>query len=136
MKILVDRKLWSEEMKDKLMFYKGSVSKIMEIPEDIRKLFKTTWEIKQKVVIDQAVDRGAYVCQSQSLNIHLEKPTFNTLASMHFYGWKKGLKTGSYYIRSKPAATIQNFTLDPNTEARLRAEMAAQELDVCANCSA
>ena len=136
MKILVERKMWSEEMKDKLMFYKGSVAKIMEIPEDIRKLFKTTWEIKQKVVIDQAVDRGAYVCQSQSLNIHLEKPTFNTLASMHFYGWKKGLKTGSYYIRSKPAATIQNFTLDPNTEARLRAEMAAQELDVCANCSA
>ena len=128
--------LWNQDMKNKLMYYKGSVKNIMEIPEHIRNLFKTTWEIKQKVIIDQSVDRGPYICQSQSLNIHLENPTFNTLSSMHLYGWKKGLKTGSYYIRGKPASSIQNFTIDPKIEAKLREEMLKSQDDECVMCSA
>ena len=136
LKELMELGLWNKDMKDKLMFYKGSVMNIPEIPEDVKSLFKTTWEIKQKVIIDQAVDRGVYICQSQSLNIHLENPTKNTLASVHFYGWKQGLKTGSYYIRGKPASTIQNFTLDPEVEKKLRDEMKMNQPEECEACSA
>lgn len=135
---LVDRGLWNDDIKNRLMFNKGSVRDIPGIPEDIKSLFKTAWEIKQKVVLDLAIARGPYVCQSQSLNLFVTSPTFNVLSSIHMYGWKKGLKTGSYYIRSKPAASAQNFTMDPGTEARLRVELqeANDARDECTLCSA
>ena len=85
---------------------------IDEIPENLKELYKTTWEISQKTIIDMAADRGAFICQSQSLNIHLENANFSKLTSMHFYGWKKGLKTGMYYLRTKAATDAIKFTVD------------------------
>ena len=134
--MLTDMGIWSQDIKDKLMFFKGSVQHISEIPQHIKDLFKTAWEIKQKTIIDLAVSRGPYVCQSQSMNVFFENPTSNQLSSMHFYGWKKGLKTGSYYVRSKPASASQNFTLAPQTEERLRKELKDQEKGECLTCSA
>ena len=110
---LHDLGLWSEEMSDKLLHFRGSVQHIPEIPQYIKDVYKTVWEIKQKTLIDMSADRGVFIDQSQSLNIFMESPTFNKLSSCHFYGWKKGLKTGSYYIRSKPAMNSQSFTVDP-----------------------
>jgi len=117
LKDLVRLGLWNPNMKNKLMASNGSIQNIKEIPEDIKALYKTAWEISQKVLIDQAADRGAYVCQSQSLNLFMENANFAKLTSMHFYGWKKGLKTGMYYLRTKAAADAIKFTLDKETEA-------------------
>lgn len=112
LKDLVRLGLWNTTMKNKLMASNGSIQNIKEIPDDIKALYKTAWEISQKVLIDQAADRGAYVCQSQSLNLFMENANFAKLTSMHFYGWKKGLKTGMYYLRTKAAADAIKFTLD------------------------
>ena len=87
---------------------------IQEIPEHIKKVYKTAWELSQKVLIDQAADRGKYVCQSQSLNLFVPRPNLKILSSMHFYSWNKGLKTGIYYLRTKPAANAIQFTIDTN----------------------
>ena len=87
------------------------------IPEDIQRIFKTVWEIKQKTLIDMAADRGAYICQSQSLNLWLEDPNYNTLTAMHFYAWQKGLKTGIYYLRRKAKHQAQQFTIQPTSAA-------------------
>jgi len=95
-----------------IIAHNGSVASIPSIPDDIKAIYKTVWEISQKKVIDMAADRGAFVCQSQSLNIHLQSPTMGQLTSMHFYGWKKGLKTGMYYLRTRPAAQAIQFTVD------------------------
>lgn len=95
-----------------IIAHNGSVANIPSIPDDIKAIYKTVWEISQKKVIDMAADRGAFVCQSQSLNIHLQAPTMGQLTSMHFYGWKKGLKTGMYYLRTRPAAQAIQFTVD------------------------
>lgn len=111
LKDLVKLGLWSEDMKNKLIAAKGSVQPIPEIPENIKELYKTVWEIKQKTIIDMAADRGAYICQSQSLNIHIQDSNFGKLTSMHFYAWKKGLKTGMYYLRTKAAADAIQFTV-------------------------
>ena len=102
--------LWDESMKNKIILANGSVQKIEEIPLEIRNLYKTAWEIKQKVIIDMSVDRGVFIDQSQSLNIHMIDPTFAQLSSLHFYAWEKGLKTGMYYLRTKPAAEATKFT--------------------------
>jgi ribonucleotide reductase alpha subunit len=112
-KDLIDLGLWSNEMKDRILLNDGSVQSIEEIPPELKELYKTVWEIKQKTLIDLSADRGAFICQSQSLNIFIEDPDFKKLTSMHFYGWSKGLKTGSYYIRTKPKAKTQQFTIDP-----------------------
>ncbi|MEM9549363.1 MAG: ribonucleoside-diphosphate reductase subunit alpha [Bacteroidota bacterium] len=112
LKDLIGLGLWNEELKQKLMAENGSVQNIDEIPEDLKALYKTVYELSQKVIIDQAADRGAYICQSQSLNLFVENPTFSKLSSMHFYGWQKGLKTGMYYLRSKAAVDPIKFTLD------------------------
>ncbi len=112
LKDLIERKLWSPELKDKLIAHNGSVQNIDEIPEDLKTLHKTVWEIKQKVIIDMAADRGPFICQSQSLNIHMTDITDEKLTSMHFYAWKKGLKTGMYYLRSKAAADAIKFTVN------------------------
>jgi ribonucleoside-diphosphate reductase alpha chain len=112
MKDLMNLGLWSETMRQKLIATNGSVQPIAEIPQNIKDIYKTVWEISQKAIIDMSADRGAYICQSQSLNIHITNPNFGKLTSMHFYAWKKGLKTGMYYLRSTAAADAIKFTLD------------------------
>ena len=109
---LIERGLWSMAMKDEILRHKGSVQAIANIPEDLKALYKTTWEIKQKHVIDMAADRGAYIDQSQSLNIHMIDANPAKVTSMHFYGWRKGLKTGMYYLRTKAAADAIQFTVE------------------------
>lgn len=111
LKDLVGLGLWNEDMKEHLMAANGSVQEIQEIPAEIKDMYKTVYEISQKAIIDQAADRGAYICQSQSLNLFVENPSFAKLSSMHFYGWQKGLKTGMYYLRSKAAVDPIKFTL-------------------------
>ena len=112
MKDLVKEGLWNKEMRSKIMTTNGSVQNITEIPQHLKDLYKTAWEISQKAIIDQAADRGAYICQSQSLNIFMENANFGKLTSMHFYGWEKGLKTGMYYLRTKAATDAIKFTVD------------------------
>jgi len=110
---LIDLGIWNQDLKDVVLSFGGSVAKIESIPADIRNIYKTIWEIKQKDLIDMAADRSIYICQSHSLNLFLQKPTFDQLTSMHFYSWKKGLKTGIYYLRTKPISQAQMFTVDP-----------------------
>ena len=109
--------LWNIDMKNKIIANNGSVQGINTIPKNIQELYKTVWEIKQKVIIDQAIDRGPFICQTQSMNLFFEEPTQNTLTSALFHGWKNGLKTGSYYIRTKPKAQAQQFTIDPTKQS-------------------
>ena len=105
--------LWSKKIKDTIIQHNGSIQLITEIPLEIRALYKTVWEISMKSVIDQAADRGIYICQTQSLNLFMEKPDFNKITSMHFYAWKRGLKTGMYYLRTQAAAKAQQITIAP-----------------------
>lgn len=109
---LVDLGLWDDNMKNMIIAHNGSIQNIPNIPDDTKAIYKTVWEISQKKVLDLAADRGAFICQSQSLNVHLQAPTMGQLTSMHFYGWKKGLKTGMYYLRTRPAAQAIQFTVD------------------------
>ena len=111
-KDLINLGLWSLEMKDEILRHKGSIQAIAGIPDHIKELYKTTWEIKQKNVIDMAADRGAYIDQSQSMNIHMIDANPAKVTSMHFYGWKRGLKTGMYYLRTKAAADAIQFTVE------------------------
>jgi len=112
LKDLIERNLWNEDMNYKLMAQNGSVQNIPEIPDDIKAIYKTVWEISQKTLIDMSADRGAFICQSQSLNIFMEGANFKKLSSMHFYAWKAGLKTGTYYLRTKAARDAIKFTVD------------------------
>ena len=112
LKDLVKEGLWNMEMRQKIMAANGSVQNIPEIPARLKELYKTAWEISQKAIIDQAADRGAFICQSQSLNVFMEQANFGKLTSMHFYGWEKGLKTGMYYLRTKAATDAIKFTID------------------------
>lgn len=104
--------LWNDTLRNMIIAHNGSIQNIPEIPKEIQALYKTSWEISQKALIDMAADRGAFICQSQSINISMADPTFSKLTSMHFYGWKKGLKTGMYYLRSRPAVDAIKFTVD------------------------
>jgi ribonucleoside-diphosphate reductase alpha chain len=113
---LVRLGLWNNDMKNRIIAANGSVQNIPEIPQEIKDLYKTVWEIKQRTLIDMAADRGAYICQSQSLNLFIAEPNFAKLTSMHFYAWEKGLKTGMYYLRTKPAANAIKFTVDKQYE--------------------
>jgi len=145
LKDLVKLNLWDNNMKNKLMAANGSIQNIDEIPQDIKDLYKTAWEISQKVLIDMSADRGAYVCQSQSLNLFMENANFAKLTSMHFYGWEAGLKTGMYYLRTKAATDAVKFTLDKSavsqpkakTEEERMAEIACSldDPDSCEMCS-
>ncbi|GAC1585909.1 MAG: ribonucleoside-diphosphate reductase subunit alpha [Ginsengibacter sp.] len=112
LKDLVQLGLWNPTMKNRIIAANGSVQGIDEMPAEIKELYKTIWEIKQRNLIDMAADRGAYICQSQSLNLFVESPTTSKLTSMHFYGWKKGLKTGMYYLRTQAAAQAVQFTVE------------------------
>ena len=112
-------------MKNMIIANNGSIQSINGIPDDIKAIYKTVWEISQKKVLDLAADRGAFICQSQSLNVHLQSPSVAQLTSMHFYGWKKGLKTGMYYLRTRPAAQAIQFTLDHALVKEVREQKAA-----------
>ncbi|MFT5581869.1 MAG: ribonucleoside-diphosphate reductase alpha chain, partial [Psychromonas sp.] len=112
LKDLVKEGLWTKEMRQTLMSTNGSIQNINNIPQELKDLYKTAWEISQKAIIDLSADRGAFICQSQSLNIFMENANFGKLTSMHFYGWEKGLKTGMYYLRTKAATDAIKFTVD------------------------
>ncbi|KAF9923811.1 Ribonucleoside-diphosphate reductase large subunit [Linnemannia zychae] len=112
LKDLVDRGLWNDTLKNQIMAENGSIQRIPNIPDDLKLLYRTTWEISQKAIIDMAADRGAFIDQSQSLNLHMADANFGKLTSMAFYGWKKGLKTGMYYLRTRPAVDAIKFTVD------------------------
>ncbi len=115
-------------MKNRIIANNGSIQAIPEIPTDIKAIYKTVWEISQKKVLDLAADRGAFICQSQSLNVHLQAPTAGQLTSMHFYGWKRGLKTGMYYLRTRPAAQAIQFTLDHSLVAQVKQQKEQKEV--------
>jgi ribonucleoside-diphosphate reductase alpha chain len=117
LKDLVQLGLWNNDMKNRIILANGSVQDIEEIPSDIKEIYKTVWEIKQRNLIDMAADRGAFICQSQSLNLFLEKPSVAKLTSMHFYAWRKGLKTGMYYLRTQAAAQAVQFTVEKSAKA-------------------
>ena len=141
---LVKLGIWNDRLKNKLMASNGSIQNIDEIPENIKELYKTAWEISQKEILDMAADRGAYIDQSQSLNIFMENANFAKLTSMHFYGWKAGLKTGMYYLRTKSATDAIKFTLDKaaisepvaKTEEERMAEISCSldDPDNCVSC--
>ena len=109
--------LWSKEMKDLMVKANGSVQNIVDIPDNLKELYKTVWEISQKTIIDMAADRAVFIDQSQSMNLFVESPTLSKLSSMHFYAWKKGLKTGMYYLRSKAKARPIQFSLEAECTA-------------------
>ena len=127
---LLELGLWNKEMKDLIIAGDGSVQHIEIIPEEIRALYKTVWEISQKASIQQSADRTPYVCHTQSLNLYIEDATFTKLTNMHFYGWSKGLKTGLYYLRTRPKAKTMAFTIDPNL---MMAVEKAKQLNNAAN---
>lgn len=104
--------IWNESIRNRIISDRGSVQNIQEIPQQLRDVYKTVWEIPQRVILDMAADRAPYICQSQSMNVHIAEPTSSKLTSMHFYAWSKGLKTGMYYLRTKPKADAIAFTVD------------------------
>ncbi|MBY0424442.1 MAG: ribonucleoside-diphosphate reductase subunit alpha [Cytophagales bacterium] len=147
LKDLVKLNLWNDTIKNKLISANGSVQNIPEIPQNIKDIYKTVWEIKQKTIIDMSADRGAYICQSQSLNIYMTEPNFGKITSMHFYAWKKGLKTGMYYLRTTGAAEAVKFTVEKQAQPEIvpvtskdqnLADMACSldNPDACEACSA
>ena len=139
---LIKLKLWNNEIREKIMINDGSVQNIDEIPNDIKELYKTVWEIKQKSIIDMSADRGAFICQTQSMNLFVAEPNPNLLTKMHFYTWSKGLKTGMYYLRTKPKASTQQFTIDPRkSKSNLKNnsnmnQSNQQEPEDCISCGA
>jgi len=137
LKDLVKLGLWNDEMRQRIMAENGSVQNIENIPQRVKDLYKTAWEISQKSIIDMAADRGAFICQSQSLNIFMENANFGKLTSMHFYGWEKGLKTGMYYLRTKAATDAIKFTVDKNAvkSSVLKEEKTIQQQQAEVSCS-
>lgn len=131
-KALIARGLWSESLKNRIIGNNGSVFGIPEVPEDLQQIFKTVWEIKQRTLIDMAADRAPYICQSQSLNLFMGDPDYRKLTSMHFYAWRKGLKTGIYYLRTRAVASAQKFTVEPTTAVTAT----TNEIKDCLMCSA
>ena len=130
MRDLIDLGLWNDKIKNNIIANKGSVQQLTMLPEHIRNKYKIVWEIPMKHLIDMAADRGAFICQTQSLNLWLEDPTYNTLTSMHFYSWNKGLKTGIYYLRRKGKHQAQQFTIEPEKKE------AEEKDEICEMCSA
>lgn len=142
LKDLIGLGLWNTQMKNRLIANNGSIQQIDEIPQELKEIYKTVWEIKQRSIIDMAADRGAYICQSQSLNLFVDQPNFAKLTSMHFHAWRKGLKTGMYYLRTKAAADAIKFTVDvaalnrPQIQESQQAEIACSldNKDECLAC--
>jgi ribonucleoside-diphosphate reductase alpha chain len=115
MRELIDMGLWNERLKNNIIANRGSVQQLTHLSEHLRNKYKTVWEIQMKDVIDMSADRAVFICQSQSLNLWMEDPSYGPLTSMHFYAWNKGLKTGLYYLRRKPKHQAQQFTIEPTT---------------------
>ena len=132
LKDLTDLGIWNDKTKEELMSNKGSVQNIEGLPKNLKELYKTVWEIPQKVILDQAMGRGPYICQSQSMNVHMAEPSRNKLSSMLFYGWNKGngLKTGMYYLRSRPKADSIQYAID-----KMDKKVQVEEEEVCESCS-
>ena len=130
MKELQQLGFWNEQIKNNIIANKGSIQQLTMLPEHIRNKYKIVWEIPMKHLIDMAADRGAFICQSQSLNLWMEDPTYNSLTSMHFYSWKQGLKTGIYYLRRKAKHQAQQFTIEPEKK------VSEEKEDICESCSA
>jgi ribonucleoside-diphosphate reductase alpha chain len=128
---LIRLDLWNEKIKNSMVANHGSIQHIDAIPQDIKEKYKTVWEIPMRAVIDMAADRGAYICQSQSLNLWVEAPDYSTLTSMHFYAWSKGLKTGIYYLRRRGRHQAQQFTIEPEKK-----DLGEQSEEICEMCSA
>jgi ribonucleotide reductase alpha subunit len=133
---LIQMGLWNEQVKQNIIANKGSVQQLTMLPEHIRNKYKIVWEIPMKHLIDMAADRGAYICQSQSLNLWLEDPNYNMLTSMHFYSWSKGLKTGIYYLRRKAKHQAQQFTIEPEKNTNANQNDLEEEDEICEMCSA
>merc|ERR1719356_1390909 len=131
---MISRGLWTEQMKQMLIANNGSVQNLRQIPADLKALYKTVWEIKQKEIINMAADRAPFIDQSQSMNIHLRDPNYAKMTSMHFYGWKKGLKTGMYYLRTKAAVDATKVTVPTMQMAAVR-ESALEQQDVVSDIS-
>jgi ribonucleoside-diphosphate reductase alpha chain len=110
---LVSLGLWNSDVRSQIIAQNGSIQAIQEIPQEVRDLYKTSWEIPMKTLINLAADRAPFICQSQSLNLFVAEPSYSKISSMHFYAWKKGLKTGCYYLRTKAVAKAQQFTVEP-----------------------
>ncbi len=136
MRDLMNYGIWTEELKQKIVANNGSVQGLAEVPQTLQQLYKTAWELKQRTLIDMAADRGAFICQSQSLNLFISDPTNAKLTSMHVHAWRRGLKTGIYYLRTKAPIMAQKFTVDPELQAAVIAGQKAAEPEVCLTCSA
>ena len=119
---LIEAGLWSDNMRNAIIAQNGSIQAIEEIPEDLKKLYKTVWEIKQRSIIDLAKSRHPYIDQGMSMNVHMEEPNFGKLSSMHFYAWKAGLKTGMYYLRTRAAVNAVQFTVNNKTDEKPQEE--------------
>ena len=139
--------LWTQAIRNRIIADGGSIQNIAEIPQSIRDIYRTVWEISQRSIIDMAADRGPFIDQSQSMNVHIADPNTAKLTSMHFYAWKKGLKTGMYYLRTRPKADAIQFTVDQESltaekakgnkkESEEKKEIATEEDDMCLNCGA
>ncbi|KAF8385906.1 hypothetical protein PRIPAC_75048 [Pristionchus pacificus] len=133
LKDLVEMNIWNEEMKQELIRNNGSIQNIQGIPADMKELYKTVWELSQKDLVEMAADRGAFIDQSQSFNVHIAKPTFANVTSMHFYGWKKGLKTGMYYLRTRPAVDAVKFSVEK--KETVKETLPVEEDEGCLMCS-
>jgi ribonucleoside-diphosphate reductase alpha subunit len=134
-KELISLNLWNENIKNKIIQNNGSIASIAEIPENIKKIYLTVWEMQMKHLIDMSAERGQYICQSQSLNLWMKEPTHTKLNSMHFYSWNRGLKTGIYYLRRQAVAQAQQFTIEPTVHNKNNDENSTSEL-ICESCSA
>ena len=131
MRELINLKIWNEQIKNTIIANNGSIQQIVGIPQHIKDKYKIVWEIPMKHLIDMARDRGAFICQSQSLNLWVEDPSYKTLTSMHFYSWEAGLKTGIYYLRRKAKHQAQQFTIEPDKKNNQE-----EDHEVCEMCSA
>jgi ribonucleotide reductase alpha subunit len=133
MKDLIKLGLWNEQIKNNIIANKGSIQQLTNIPQHIRNKYKIVWEIPMKHIIDMSAERGAFICQSQSLNLWMEDPVYNKLTSMHFYAWEKGLKTGIYYLRRKAKHQAQQFTIEPEA---IKNDNKEGNEEICEMCSA
>jgi ribonucleotide reductase alpha subunit len=138
MKELKELGIWNKTLKDKIIEHKGSVQNIDEIPEDVKNKYKIVWDMSMKRLIDMAKGRGAYICQSQSMNLWVEDPNYNNLTKMHFYSWRSGLKTGIYYLRRKAKHQAQQFTIEPKktmSNENINKLTDEENHEVCEMCS-
>ena len=134
LRLLNQMGIYDDEMKYTIMHFRGNISSIHKIPTFVKELFKTSWNMKVKDLIDMSADRGHFVDQSQSFNIFVEDPDESLLSKIHMYGWKSGLKTGLYYLRSKPSTASQTFTIDPDLERKIIMENSGED-EGCLMCS-